>query len=374
MKTTKEYDYLIVGAGLYGATFARLATDRGLRCLIIDKRNHFGGNIYCDSIEGINVHRYGAHIFHTSNPKVWNFVNSFVPFNNFRNSPIALAPDGKLYNLPFNMNTFVRLWDTVTPEGALEKITRQRMEATIDKPKNLEEQALKLVGADIYNLLIKGYTQKQWGRPCSELPASIIRRLPVRFTYDNNYFNDTYQGIPVGGYNLLVKALLVGSDLRLGIDFFENRPFWEAKAEKIVFTGCIDEFYNYRFGKLEYRTLRFETEVLEKANFQGNAVVNYTSEDVAFTRIIEHKHFETFNDAVYQNPKTVITREYPAEWKAGMDPFYPISDSRNLSVFEQYQKLAAAEKNVVFGGRLAEYKYYDMAPLIANARRLFKGQ
>ncbi len=372
MKTTKEYDYLIVGAGLYGATFARLATDRGLRCLIIDKRNHFGGNIYCDSIEGINVHRYGAHIFHTSNPKVWNFVNSFVPFNNFRNSPIALAPDGKLYNLPFNMNTFVRLWDTVTPEGALEKITRQRMEATIDKPKNLEEQALKLVGADIYNLLIKGYTQKQWGRPCSELPASIIRRLPVRFTYDNNYFNDTYQGIPVGGYNLLVKALLVGSDLRLGIDFFENRPFWEAKAEKIVFTGCIDEFYNYRFGKLEYRTLRFETEVLEKANFQGNAVVNYTSEDVAFTRIIEHKHFETFNDAVYQNPKTVITREYPAEWKAGMDPFYPISDSRNLSVFEQYQKLAAAEKNVVFGGRLAEYKYYDMAPVVEAVMSLFE--
>lgn len=371
MKTTKDYDYLIVGAGLYGATFARIATDRGLRCLVIDKRRHFGGNIYCDCIEGINVHKYGAHIFHTSNKKVWDFVNSFVPFNNFRNSPLALAPDGKLYNLPFNMNTFARLWNIVTPEEAMAVIERQRACATIpDQPRNLEEQALKLVGADIYNLLIKGYTRKQWGRPCSELPASIIRRLPVRFTYDNNYFNDTYQGIPEGGYNPLVKALLDGSDLRLGTDFFEDRTFWQSKAEKIVFTGRIDEFYNYCFGKLEYRTLRFETEILDQPNFQGNAVVNYTSEDVEFTRIIEHKHFESFNDAVYRNPKTVITREYPAEWKAGMVPFYPIGDQRNMSVFEKYQSLAAKEENVVFGGRLAEYKYYDMAPVVEAVMNL----
>lgn len=373
MKTKKEYDYLIVGAGLYGATFARLATDRGLRCLVIDKRNHFGGNIYCDNIEGINVHKYGAHIFHTSNQKVWDFVNALVPFNNFRNSPLALAPDGKLYNLPFNMNTFARLWNIVTPDEAVGEIARQRACAAIsDEPKNLEEQALKLVGADIYNLLIKGYTQKQWGRLCTELPPSIIRRLPVRFTYDNNYFNDTYQGIPIGGYNPLVEALLNGSDLRLGIDYFENRPFWDSKADNIVFTGRIDEFYDYCFGKLEYRTLRFETEVIEKPNFQGNAVVNYTSEDVMFTRIIEHKHFESFNEAVYQNPKTVITREYPAEWKAGMDPFYPIGDRRNMSVFEKYHDLAMKEKNVIFGGRLAEYKYYDMAPIVEAAMSLFE--
>ncbi len=374
-----KYDYLIVGAGLFGATFAHLARKRGKRCLVIDKRPHAGGNIYCEEIEGINVHKYGAHIFHTSDREVWDFVNSIVPFNRYTNSPVAQAPDGRLYNLPFNMNTFYQMWGVRTPAEAQKKLEEQRRDAVaameaegVTEPRNLEEQALTLIGRDIYEQLIKGYTEKQWGRPCTELPAFIIRRLPVRMTFDNNYFNDSYQGIPIGGYNRLIDGLLDGIDVKLDTDFFADRAHWESMADRIVFTGKIDEFYGYRFGKLEYRTVRFETETLDEANRQGNAVVNYTSADVPYTRIIEHKHFETFGAAVYANPKTVISREYSTEWRDGMEPFYPVNDARNQAVYEQYRALATQEPNVIFGGRLAEYKYYDMAPIIAQVLNLFK--
>ena len=377
---TKEYDYLIVGAGLYGSTFAHLASKAGKRCLVIDKRPHTGGNIFCEKIEGINVHKYGAHIFHTSDRKVWDFVNSITPFNRFTNSPIAIAPDGNLYNLPFNMNTFCRIWGVKTPREAAAMLEQQRARAIdkmraegVSEPRNLEEQALSLVGEDIYRLLTEGYTEKQWGRKCTELPAFIIRRLPVRLTFDNNYFNDTFQGIPEGGYNRLTDGLLEGSDVRLRTDFFEDRAFWESKADKILFTGKIDEFYGYRFGKLDYRTVRFETEVLDEPNHQGNAVVNYTSSDVPYTRIIEHKHFETFGNAIYDNPRTVISREYSTEWMEGMEPFYPVNDTVNQRIYERYATLAGREKNVIFGGRLAEYRYYDMAPLIASVMNLFNG-
>lgn len=377
MSKCRSYNYLIVGAGLFGATFAHLATKQGRRCLVIDKRPHVGGNIYCEEIEGINVHKYGAHIFHTSDKKVWDFVNSIVPFNRYTNCPVAQAPDGKLYNLPFNMNTFYQMWGVKTPAEAQAKLDEQRREAVelmnadgITEPRNLEEQALTLIGRDIYEQLIKGYTEKQWGRPCTELPAFIIRRLPVRMTFDNNYFNDSYQGIPIGGYNRLIDGLLEGSDVRLGVDFFDDRDLYMSMADKVVFTGKIDEFYDYRFGKLEYRTVRFETEVLNEPNYQGNAVVNYTSSDVPFTRIIEHKHFETFGNAVYDNPRTIISREYSTEWTDGMEPFYPVNDAKNQSVYEQYRSLAMQEPNIIFGGRLAEYKYYDMAPIITQVFKI----
>lgn len=372
-----KYDYLIVGAGLYGATFAYLANKRGKKCLVIDKRPHAGGNIYCENVEGINVHKYGAHIFHTSDKKVWDFVNSIVPFNRYTNSPVAQAPDGRLYNLPFNMNTFYQMWGVKTPTEAQAKLDEQRREAVehmkaegIVEPRNLEEQALTLIGSDIYNLLIKGYTEKQWGRKCTDLPAFIIRRLPVRMTFDNNYFNDNYQGIPIGGYNKLISGLLEGIDVRLSTDFFANRSYWESVADKIVFTGKIDEFYGYRFGKLEYRTVRFETEILDEANYQGNAVVNYTAAEIPYTRIIEHKHFEAFGNAVYDNPKTIISREYSTEWHDGMEPFYPVNDARNQSIYEQYRNLAITEQNIIFGGRLGQYKYYDMAPIIEQVLSL----
>lgn len=374
-----KYDYLIVGAGLFGATFAYLARKRGKRCLVIDKRSHAGGNIYCENVEGINVHKYGAHIFHTSDKEVWDFVNSIVPFNRYTNCPVAQAPDGRLYNLPFNMNTFYQMWGVKTPAEAQAKLDEQRRDAVermkeegITEPRNLEEQALTLIGKDIYEQLIKGYTEKQWGRKCTELPAFIIRRLPVRMTFDNNYFNDSYQGIPIGGYNRLIDGLLDGVEVKLDTDFFADRARWESIADKIVFTGKIDEFYGYRFGKLEYRTVRFETETLDEPNHQGNAVVNYTAADVSYTRIIEHKHFETFGAAVYDNPHTVISREYSTEWTDGMEPFYPVNDERNQAVYEQYRALASQESSVIFGGRLAEYKYYDMAPIIAQALNHFK--
>lgn len=369
----RKYDYLIVGSGLFGATFAYLANKSGKKCIVIDKRMHTGGNIYCEEIDGINVHKYGAHIFHTSDKKVWDFVNSIVPFNRYTNCPVAQAPNGKLYNLPFNMNTFYEMWGTKTPECALMKLEEQRQEALekmkeegVTEPRNLEEQALMLIGKDIYEQLIKGYTEKQWGRKCAELPPFIIRRLPVRMTFDNNYFNDSFQGIPIGGYNKLINGLLEGIDVKLESDFFDDRKKWESMADKIVFTGKIDEFYDYRFGKLEYRTVRFETEILDNPNWQGNAVVNYTGADIPFTRIIEHKHFEKFGKEVYENPKTVISKEFSTEWVDGMEPFYPINNEKNQSLYKKYKALANSEKNVIFGGRLAEYKYYDMAPLIAS--------
>lgn len=373
----KEYDYVIIGSGLFGATFAHLANKRGKRCLVIDKRSHAGGNVYCEEICGINVHKYGAHIFHTSDKDVWDFVNSIVPFNRYTNTPVAIAPDGKLYNLPFNMNTFYQMWGVTTPAQAQSKLEEQRMEALekmraegISEPRNLEEQAIALIGRDIYEQLIKGYTEKQWGRSCTELPAFIIRRLPVRMVFDNNYFNDTYQGIPIGGYNKLVDGLLDGIEVKLDTDFFDNRSYWESVADKIVFTGKIDEFYEYRFGKLEYRTVRFEHEILDEPNYQGNAVVNYTSVHVPYTRVIEHKHFETFGSAVYENSHTVISREYSTEWHDGMEPFYPVNDARNHAIYKQYEELASKEQNVIFGGRLAEYKYYDMAPVIGRVLNL----
>lgn len=373
-----QFDYLIVGAGLFGATFAHLARKQGKRCLVIDKRSHAGGNIYCEEIEGINVHKYGAHIFHTSDREVWDFVNSIVPFNRYTNCPVAQAPDGKLYNLPFNMNTFYQMWGVKTPTEAQAKLDEQRKDAIermkaegVDEPRNLEEQALTLIGRDIYGKLIKGYTEKQWGRQCTELPAFIIRRLPVRMTFDNNYFNDAYQGIPIGGYNRLIDGLLDGVEVKLDTDFFADRKHWKSIADKIVFTGKIDEFYGYRFGKLEYRTVRFETEVLNESNHQGNAVVNYTSADVPYTRIIEHKHFETFGNAVYNNPKTVISKEYSTEWHNGMEPFYPVNDDKNQAIYTQYKSLADCEQKIIFGGRLAEYKYYDMAPIIHHVINYF---
>lgn len=368
-----EYDYLIVGAGLFGSTFAYLAKQRGLRCLVIDKRPHLGGNIYCEEVEGINVHKYGAHIFHTSDKEVWNFVTSLVEMNRYTNSPVANYK-GELYNLPFNMNTFHQMWGVITPDEAKAKIEEQRREAVekmkaegISEPRNLEEQALTLIGRDIYVKLIKGYTEKQWGRPCTELPAFIIRRLPVRLVYDNNYFNDIYQGVPIGGYNKLTTALLYGVETRTNTDFFSDRKYWEDKAEKIVFTGKIDEFYEYKLGLLEYRTVRFEQEIIDSPNYQGNAVVNYTDKSVPYTRIIEHKHFEKFGNAIYDTKKTVISREYSTEWVQGMESYYPVNDYRNSKLYDCYKALAEKEENVIFGGRLAEYKYYDMAPVIKRA-------
>ena len=355
------YDYLIVGAGLYGSTFAYEATKRGKKVLVIDKRNHVGGNIYCENIEGINVHKYGAHIFHTSDKEVWDYVNDIVEFNRYTNQPIANF-NGEIYNLPFNMNTFNKLWGVITPEEAKLKIEEQKKQAGIEIPKNLEEQAISLVGTDIYEKLIKGYTEKQWGRSATELPAFIIRRLPVRFSYDNNYFNDLYQGIPIGGYNKIIEKMLEKCDVRLGVDFFEYKDELEKKAEKILFTGMIDEFYDYKFGVLEYRSLKFETEILNEENYQGNAVVNYTDRDTPYTRIIEHKHFEYGT----QN-KTVITKEYPADWKIGDEPYYPINNDRNDEMFAKYKELAVREDKYIFGGRLADYKYYDMHNVIRAA-------
>ena len=368
-----KYDYLIVGSGLFGATFAYLAKKQGKKCLVIDKRPHLGGNIYCEDIEGIHVHKYGAHIFHTSNKEVWDFVNTFVPFNRYTNSPVAHFK-GNLYNLPFNMNTFYQTRGATTPAQAQSKIDEQKKEAVAAlngrEPANLEEQALALVGKDIYEKLIQGYTEKQWGRKCTELPAFIIKRLPVRLTFDNNYFNDSYQGIPIGGYNKLIEGLLEGIESKTNADFFEKRSYWESVAENIVFTGKIDEFYDYKFGKLEYRTVRFETETLNEQNHQGNAVINYTEAEVPYTRIIEHKHFEPENPA-WQNNRTVISREYSTEWKDGMEPFYPVNDEKNSELYKKYKALADKEKNVIFGGRLAQYKYYDMDDVIAEVLNLF---
>ena len=373
----KTYDYLIVGAGIYGATFACMAHRHGKRCLVIDKRNHLGGNIYCENIEGINVHKYGAHIFHTSNKKVWDFANSIVEFNRYTNSPIANFK-GKQYNLPFNMNTFYQMWGVLTPAEAQAKIEEQRQEALermkadgVTEPRNLEEQAQLLIGKDIYEILIKGYTEKQWGRKCSELPAFIIKRLPVRFVHDNNYFNDRFQGIPIGGYNKLVDGLLEGVEIKLNTDFFDNRQHWEQAADKILYTGKLDEYFDYRYGKLEYRTVRFEEEILDIPNYQGNAVMNFTDAEVPYTRIIEHKHFEMFGNDVYKCPKTVISREYSSEWKDGMEPYYSVNDERNMSLYQQYKNLADQEPNLILGGHLAEYKYYDMAPIMEKVMGLF---
>lgn len=366
----KEYDYLIVGAGLFGCAFAYRAMQQGRKCLVIDKRPQLGGNIYCEDVEGIHVHKYGAHIFHTNSRQVWDFVNSIVEFNRYTNSPVANY-EGRLYNLPFNMNTFYQMWGVTTPEEAQRKIDEQRQEAVermrqegVTEPRNLEEQALLLIGRDIYERLIKGYTEKQWGRKCTELPAFIIKRLPVRLVFDNNYFNDRYQGIPIGGYNRLTEGLLRGADTLTDTDFFADREHWESIAARIVFTGKIDEYYDYRFGKLEYRTVRFEQETLPTPNYQGNAVVNYTEAQVPYTRIIEHKHFEMFGQQVYDTPHTVISREYSTEWKPGMEPYYPVNNDRNNRLYEQYRQLADQEQRVIFGGRLAEYKYYDMAPIV----------
>ena len=374
----KQYDYLIVGAGLFGSTFAYFARKRGKRCLVIDKRPHLGGNIYCEEKEGIHVHKYGAHNFHTSNKEVWDFVNSIVEFNRYTNSPVANYK-GKLYNLPFNMNTFYQMWGVTVPEEAKAKIEEQKAEAMknmrlvgMKEPRNLEEQALILIGKDIYERLIKGYTEKQWGRKCTELPAFIIKRLPIRFVFDNNYFNDTYQGIPVGGYNKLIDGLLDGTETRTRVDFFADRTYWESMANTIVFTGKIDEYYDYRFGKLEYRTVRFEEEIHDCANYQGNAVVNYTEREIPYTRVIEHKHFEMFGADVDRSPKTIISKEYSMEWKDGMDPYYPVNDERNTLLADRYRKLAEAEDNVIFGGRLAEYKYYDMGPIVEKVMILTK--
>ena len=371
----KQYNYLIVGSGLFGATFAHLAKKAGKTCLVIDQRPHLGGNVYCEEKEGIHVHTYGAHIFHTGNKEVWDFVNALVPFNRYTNCPVANYK-GELYNLPFNMNTFHQMWGVRTPEEAAARINEQigdwKMEIGNREPANLEEQALLLVGRDIYEKLIKGYTQKQWGRSCTELPAFIIRRLPLRFVYDNNYFNDAYQGIPTEGYNALITKLLEGVETRVNCDFFAHRAELEALADTIVYTGPIDRFYDYRFGQLQYRTVRFETEVKDMPNYQGNAVINYTDRETPYTRIIEHKHFESFGQAVYDNPKTVISREFSTEWQPGMEPYYPVNDDRNAALYAQYKALADAEKNVFFGGRLAEYKYYDMAPTIEQAMKLAK--
>lgn len=361
-----KYDYLIVGAGLFGSVFAHEATQRGKRCLVIDKRDHIGGNIYCEQIEGINVHKYGAHIFHTSNEAVWKYINQFATFNHYVNSPVAVYHD-ELYNLPFNMNTFSKLWNIKTPAEAKAIIAEQVAKEAIDEPKNLEEQALKLAGRDIYEKLIKGYTEKQWGRSCTELPAFIIRRLPFRFIYDNNYFNDRYQGIPEGGYTPIAEKLLAGSDVLLNTDYFAFIRENPNIAEKTLYTGMIDEFFGYRLGVLEYRSVRFETEVLDTDNYQGNAVVNYTAREVPYTRVIEHKHFE-----FGKQPKTVISREYSSEWKQGGDPYYPVNDERNTKLYEQYRALADATPNVIFGGRLGEYKYYDMDKVIASALELVK--
>lgn len=373
-----HYNFLIVGAGLYGATFAHLAKQAGKSVLVIDKRPHLGGNIYCENIEGINVHKYGAHIFHTNNKEVWDFVNSFVDFNRYTNSPVANYK-GRLFNLPFNMNTFYQMWHITTPEEAQHKIEEQREEihrklsqTGVTEPRNLEEQALMLVGTDIYEALIKGYTEKQWGRKCTELPAFIIKRLPVRFVFDNNYFNDRYQGIPIGGYNKLIEGLLSDIETITAADFFDERNHWESLADNIVFTGKIDEFFNYQLGHLEYRSVRFEQEVLDIPNYQGNAVVNYTDASVAYTRIIEHKHFEMFGEDIVKCPRTVISKEYSTEWHNGIEPYYPINDERNNRLLEEYKMLTKQRPNVIFGGRLAEYRYYDMAPTIEQAMSTFR--
>lgn len=359
--SVERYDFLIVGAGLFGAVFAHEANKKGKKVLVIDKRNHAGGNVFCENVEGINVHKYGAHIFHTNDKGIWDYVNSFVEFNRYTNTPVAVWKN-ELYNLPFNMNTFYQLWKVKTPQEAKDKIQSQIEQLNIEEPANLEEQALSLVGTDIYEKLIKGYTEKQWGRSATELPAFIIKRLPVRFTYDNNYFNDKYQGIPIGGYNKLVEGLLQNIEVRLSVDYFEDREGWNSLADNIVFTGKIDQFYDFRFGQLEYRSLRFEHETLEKENHQGNAVVNYTEREVPYTRIIEHKHFEFGTQ-----PKTVVTKEYPEEWTSEKEPYYPINDAKNSGTFKKYQELADKETNVIFGGRLAEYRYYDMHQIIGSA-------
>jgi UDP-galactopyranose mutase len=361
----KKYDYLIIGSGLFGSVFAHEMTKKGKKCLVIEKRDHTAGNIYTENVEGINVHKYGAHIFHTSNKKVWDYVNSFVEFNRFTNSPIANYK-GELYNLPFNMNTFYQLWGVKTPEEARIKIEQQKSKFShITDPKNLEEQALVLGGTDIYEKLIKGYTEKQWGRPATEIPSFIIRRLPFRFTFDNNYFNDIYQGIPKEGYTKLIEKLLEGIEVVTSVNYFEDRQKWDNLADKIVFTGKIDEFYNYKFGKLEYRSLHFESEVLNVSNYQGNAVVNYTEKEIPYTRIIEHKHFEFGNQE-----KTIVTKEYPHEFSKDNEPYYPINDDKNQELFSKYQLLSKEDRYVIFGGRLAEYKYYDMHQVIEKALEL----
>ena len=372
----KRYDYLIVGSGLFGATFAYRAKQAGKRCLVIDKRPQLGGNVYCERIEQINVHKYGAHIFHTSNKKVWDFVNGIVEFNRYTNCPVANYK-GELYNLPFNMNTFYQMWGVRTPEEAKAKIEEQKAEALEAlngrEPKNLEEQALTLVGKDIFEKLIKEYTEKQWGRKCSELPAFIIKRLPVRMVFDNNYFNDKYQGIPVGGYNRLIDGLLEGVECKTNTDFFNSvcpetgktySDSWREIADRMVYTGAIDQYFGFRLGKLDWRTVSFKTRIEDTANYQGNAVVNYTSHDVPYTRVIEHKHFEMFGQDVYACPKTVVSEEYSTEYKEGMEPYYPVNDERNNALAEEYRRLAAKEEDVIFGGRLAQYKYFDMAPII----------
>ncbi|MCI8684521.1 MAG: UDP-galactopyranose mutase [Lachnospiraceae bacterium] len=357
----KQYDFLIVGAGLFGAVFAREAGKAGKKCLVIDKRIHIAGNIYTKEIEGIQVHEYGAHIFHTSNKEVWDYVNQFAEFNRYTNAPVANY-QGEIYNMPFNMNTFHKLWGVVTPREAREKIEEQKREYSVENPRNLEEQAINLVGPDVYTRLVKGYTEKQWGKRASELPAFIIKRLPVRFTYDNNYFDDNYQGIPMGGYTGLVEKLLKGTEVRLECNFLENREKYQELAETIIYTGMIDEYFNHCFGNLEYRSLRFETELLEEENYQGNAVVNYTEYEVPYTRIIEHKHFEYGTQ-----PKTVITREYPRVWNPGDEPYYPVNDEKNMELYGKYQELAEKEGNVIFGGRLGQYKYYDMDDTVEAA-------
>lgn len=357
----KQYDYLIVGAGLYGAVAAHELTKKGKSCLVIDRREHIAGNVYTEEIEGINVHKYGAHIFHTSNKEIWDYINQFAEFNNYINSPVAIYKD-ELYNLPFNMNTFSKMWNIKTPQEAKDMIAKQVAETGITEPKNLEEQALSLGGKDVYEKLIKGYTEKQWGRDCKDLPAFIIKRLPFRFTYNNNYFNDRYQGIPIGGYTAIVEKMLEGCEVRTGVDFFEFRKENPDIADQIIFTGMIDEYFQYKLGALEYRMVRFETEVLDCENYQGNAVVNYTAREVPYTRIIEHKHFEFGTQ-----PKTVISREYSSEWTVGKEPYYPVNNEKNDALFAEYQKLAAEEKNIHFGGRLGNYKYYDMDKVIEAA-------
>lgn len=369
-----KYDYLIVGSGLFGATFAYRAKQMGKKCLVIDKRPHLGGNVYCENIEGINVHKYGAHIFHTNNKEVWDFVNSIVEFNRYTNSPVANYK-GKLYNLPFNMNTFYQMWGVTTPQEAQAKIDEQKAEAVAaldgHEPQNLEEQALTLVGKDIFYTLIKEYTEKQWGRKCTELPAFIIKRLPVRMVFDNNYFNDRYQGIPIGGYNKLIEGLLEGVETKVNVDFFNSEyKEWRAYADKLVYTGAIDEFYDFRYGKLDWRTVSFKTRIENTPNYQGNAVVNYTSHDEPYTRVIEHKHFEMFGQEVYDCPKTVVSEEYSTEYKPGMEPYYPVNDERNNTLADKYRKLALAEKEIIFGGRLGLYRYYDMAPVIEQVLSL----
>lgn len=365
----KRYDYLIVGSGLYGATFAYRAKTAGKKCLVIDKRPHLGGNVYCEQIEGINVHKYGAHIFHTSNKEVWDFVNSIVEFNRYTNCPVANYK-GDLYNLPFNMNTFNHMWpDVHTPAEAQDRIDEQKAEAVAAlngrEPQNLEEQAICLVGKDIFYKLIKEYTEKQWGRDCKDLPAFIIKRLPVRMIFDNNYFNDKYQGIPVGGYNKLIEGLLEGVECKTGVDFFNSEyTDWQKYADKLVYTGAVDEYFDYKLGKLDWRTVSFKTRIEDTPNYQGNAVVNYTSHDVPYTRVIEHKHFEMFGQEVYDCPKTVVSEEYSTEYKDGMEPYYPVNDERNNALAGEYRKLADQEEGVIFGGRLGQYKYYDMAPVI----------